>query len=208
MSESRPVAAAKVRVSSELWRLARRLRPLLAVAIWAAGAAALAGTSCIFPDFNIVPEENLPLSFDLSVFEPPSSLAAPDEPHTLDHCVDNKLRLELDPRTALQNPDGDLVFWFWIVNDRQRPTGFPDVVGFDASAPYVDAFVFDACNNANQLKAGETNTIKLVVRDRAPSGDTVQDVKSIGPNDDPDTSITTLVWMVDVVSITCCVPPQ
>lgn len=161
-------------------------------------------TSCIFPEFDIVPEVNLPLSFDLSVFDPPSPLPAPDVPHVLDSCVGGALQLTLDPREALENPDEDVTYWFWIVNDRDRPSGFPDAKGFEINSPFVSTFVFDACNNPN-IGSDKINTVKLVVRDRPPSGEETNDeVKRLIDGDDPATSIATLVWQIQVVNIDCC----
>jgi len=171
---------------------------------WSLLVLAAASAGCIFPEFDIVPEVNQPLSFDLSVFEPPSPLPAPDVPHVLETCVDGRLQLTLDPREALVNPDDDVTYWFWIVNDRDRPTGFPDAKGFENQSPFVSPFVVDACFNAN-LKTDKINTVKLVVRDRPPTGDATNEaVKKVGAGDDATTSIATLVWQIQVVSIDCC----
>lgn len=212
MSGSPPVRPLEVRDDGRAGPMARRLPPgppgvsltSLRRVAWRSLLVAPALASCIFPEFDIVPEVNLPLSFDLSVFDPPSPLAAPDVPHVLETCVDGRLQLTLDPREALVNPDEDVTFWFWIVDDRGRPTGFPDAKGFENQSPFVSPFVFDACLNPN-VKTDAINTVKLVVRDRPPTGEATNEaVKKIDDGDDPTTSIATLVWQIQVVNIDCC----
>ncbi|MFO0750415.1 MAG: hypothetical protein U1F43_32805 [Myxococcota bacterium] len=169
--------------------------PLLALAGPALG---LVLTTCLPPDYVIVPEVNLPVSIDKAQLVGPS----PDVPHILSDCdALGNMRLELDPRQAIVNPDGDTIFSYWLVNYATSPATRPEQDDTRTTAPFAEVFTFDACTSPDNV-VGTINTIELVVRDRPPTDETTgTGVHEVG---DSDTTIDSVVWFVEVESTTCC----
>lgn len=147
--------------------------------------------SCLPPDFEIAPDENLPVLIERSLLT-----VSPDTVHRLSGCPPPTL--ELDVGAALVNEDDDRIFSAWLVNYTVGQGGRPDAT----STTGPRSFVFNPCTNPKVLTGSAINTVEIVVLDRAPASfDTADDVKQIV---DPETTTSNVVWFIAVEDLSCC----
>jgi len=158
-------------------------------------------TTCLPPDIDIAPVVNQPLTIDRSKIDPSISPDRPINLFTSSNC--QTLRIELSPADAITNPDkGELVFSYWLVNDALNPAEVAESSDLELDPPYAEPFVFDACKVADLVKGANANTVRLVVRDRAPVDKTAAAV--LDTSDAPETSIAQVIWFITIDDDACC----